>query len=863
MTVIGQGVIEVSADASKLKAGINEAKRSIKSLGTATTDTNAKASASIDRYIKRLEVQAATLGKSTRETELYKLSIRGASKDQLAAADSALKMADAFAKGERIGSQIRAGFLAVGAAAATGFVAAAFAFDQLVKKAGDFQDMGEKIGDTGENIASLAVAAGTAGTSMDTVVSASQRLTKGLTGVDDESKAAGAAIGALGLNLKDFKALAPADQFEAVAKSLASFEDGAQKTAVAMALFGKSGADLLPFLKELGAEGGRQVVLTQKQIEQADAYSDAQARLRAEIGLQAQAIASEMVPAVSELTALVADLAKDQEFAATASGILKSALSGAISIFQTIAVVASDVGFVFKGVGREIGAIAAQLAALARLDFDGFSAISDAVKEDGVRARAELDKFQKRLLSIGTDAAPLDDEARRRAGRGPGPTARKKLSFDGAEKSGKGTAAQEAKAQLASDIDDIRKSSEALANAFSNAERIVEARRAAGLVDERDYYAAKLGFINLNTRAQEDALQKEVARLQSEKLIGKEKIENDRKILDVQSKLQKLREGSAASIEILSLQEENSSKKLVKYFNDAEAAAQSYLETIRKAQERELAGFGQGTQERDRTAGRAQIEDKFDQQRRDLEKSRRDSELAGTFGLDAQKKYDDELDRIRRFQGVALSEYDAYFQRRLQQEGDWSSGAIEALKNYQTQAANIAGQTENLFTNAFQSMEDALVSFTTTGKLDFRSFAQSIIADLVRIQARKALAGIFGAITGFGGVGGNGASGSGTGLGGFGASFDGGGFTGGGSRSGGIDGRGGFPAILHPNETVIDHTKGQSSGGPVSVSVSVDASGTSAQGSNDQGKQLGNMIGAAVRDVLLKEQMPGGILATA
>lgn len=44
-------------------------------------------------------------------------------------------------------------------------------------------------------------------------------------------------------------------------------------------------------------------------------------------------------------------------------------------------------------------------------------------------------------------------------------------------------------------------------------------------------------------------------------------------------------------------------------------------------------------------------------------------------------------------------------------------------------------------------------------------------------------------------------------------SFDGGGFTGFGPRSGGVDGKGGFPAILHPNESVIDHTKGQRMGG--------------------------------------------------
>lgn len=50
-------------------------------------------------------------------------------------------------------------------------------------------------------------------------------------------------------------------------------------------------------------------------------------------------------------------------------------------------------------------------------------------------------------------------------------------------------------------------------------------------------------------------------------------------------------------------------------------------------------------------------------------------------------------------------------------------------------------------------------------------------------------------------------------------SYDGGGFTGTGSRSGGVDGKGGFPAILHPNETVIDHTKGQTIGGEPTVVV--------------------------------------------
>jgi len=55
-------------------------------------------------------------------------------------------------------------------------------------------------------------------------------------------------------------------------------------------------------------------------------------------------------------------------------------------------------------------------------------------------------------------------------------------------------------------------------------------------------------------------------------------------------------------------------------------------------------------------------------------------------------------------------------------------------------------------------------------------------------------------------------------------SFDGGGFTGGGSRSGGVDGKGGFAAVLHPNETVIDHTKGQGMGG-ITIVNNIDATG--------------------------------------
>jgi hypothetical protein len=44
--------------------------------------------------------------------------------------------------------------------------------------------------------------------------------------------------------------------------------------------------------------------------------------------------------------------------------------------------------------------------------------------------------------------------------------------------------------------------------------------------------------------------------------------------------------------------------------------------------------------------------------------------------------------------------------------------------------------------------------------------------------------------------------------------FAGGGYTGNAPRTGGIDGKGGFMAVLHPRETVIDHTRGQAGARP-------------------------------------------------
>ena len=147
---------------------------------------------------------------------------------------------------------------------------------------------------------------------------------------------------------------------------------------------------------------------------------------------------------------------------------------------------------------------------------------------------------------------------------------------------------------------------------------------------------------------------------------------------------------------------------------------------------------------------------------------------------------------------------------------DWKA----PLNDVDIALQDVAKQGMNKFTDAFTDAITGAKNFGDAMRDMAKSVVDSLIKMLVQYYITKPL---FDAITGsFGGGGNANAAGnaSGTNLGGS-RSFNGGGFTGMGSRSGGVDGKGGFPAILHPNETVIDHTKGQSSGVVVQQTINV------------------------------------------
>ena len=342
-----------------------------------------------------------------------------------------------------------------GAALAGGAIAAAYAFDSLVKSAADFQDLSDMTGAQAEDLASLAVAAGTAGIGMDALAGHAVRLTQGLSAVDDASKPVGAAIKALGLDLQGFKKLDPVAQIDALSEAFAGFADGSEKAAVATALWGKSGAEMLKLFKVLEDQGGRTKILTQEQIEAADAYADAQARAGAELKLYAQAAATQGLPAFNAMTEAASGFVKGLFDVEEATGKLRE--STALKDFAVGA--AKAFAFVIDagdGVVRVIKGIAFAAAALMQMKdlplFGGFAEAKQIVSNLGTEldALAQRKFFSQHLeetlaRSVGTPSSKSPDKPR--------------LRFDGAASAtgNAGKAAADATRQAQAYIDNLKR----------------------------------------------------------------------------------------------------------------------------------------------------------------------------------------------------------------------------------------------------------------------------------------------------------------------------------------------------------------------------------------------------------------------
>ncbi len=254
---------------------------------------------------------------------------------------------------------------AIGLKASGAFVAAFAGAAKMFSTIGDdIAKAAKRTGFAVESVSALKFAADQSGTSFETI----ERATKGLAKNLLESEGGGGiteTLSRLGLSVAQLRAQKPEQQFLTIADALSKVSDPSLKAALAMDIFGKSGAELIPLLDEgktgitaLVAEARKLgVVMSADDAKAAEELNDAFGRLKA----QFQAVALSIGGAVAG--PLTAWLSKSRESLATSIRWIQSHSQLVITFAKLTTAVAGTSAVVFA-LGKAIQATSVAVGAL-------------------------------------------------------------------------------------------------------------------------------------------------------------------------------------------------------------------------------------------------------------------------------------------------------------------------------------------------------------------------------------------------------------------------------------------------------------------------------------------------------------------
>ncbi len=232
-------------------------------------------------------------------------------------------------------------------------------FDQLSK-------MSQKVGVSVEALSALKVQAGLADVEIEGLQTGLVKFSKIISEAAGGGKTQAAAFKAIGVSLMDVNGqLKPTEALLAeVADKFQGYKDGASKAALAVALFGRAGADLIPMLNE-GADGMAAAreeaekfgqVIGAETAKQAEQFNDNLTRAGLLVTGFGNQIAAKLLPALSNLSDQYIDAAKEshgfEDAADAVVTVLKTLARAAILVKGAIEVM---VNFLAAGVDILIG----------------------------------------------------------------------------------------------------------------------------------------------------------------------------------------------------------------------------------------------------------------------------------------------------------------------------------------------------------------------------------------------------------------------------------------------------------------------------------------------------------------------------
>lgn len=263
-----------------------------------------------------------------------------------------------------LASQFKTVFKGIGMSIAAGLSVAGVS--KLVKDSIDAADhvakLSQSLGVSVEELSSFGHAAKLSGTNMESMARGLAMLSKNIMDYSADTGEARLAFKALGIAAKDVRGnLRNADDvLGEIADKFAGMEDGAGKTALAMRMFGESGAKLIPLLNQ-GSEGISKMrneaerlglVFDTKTAQAAERVNDNFTRLQGVVTGMANNLTAQVLPTLENLTNMMAEASADTKEMELAA----QSLATGLKLIASLAIVTKSA---FVELGTAIGGVAA------------------------------------------------------------------------------------------------------------------------------------------------------------------------------------------------------------------------------------------------------------------------------------------------------------------------------------------------------------------------------------------------------------------------------------------------------------------------------------------------------------------------
>lgn len=296
-------------------------------------------------------------------------------------------------------------------------------------------------------------------------------------------------------------------------------------------------------------------------------------------------------------------------------------------------------------------------------------------------------------------------------------------------------------------FNDSKNALSAIQAEYKNYQKELDAAQKAGIVSQESYAAQRKAIIEQQSVEVVSAYSAEIAALEAAKgkstTTASQRIQLDQKIADARANMVKAQKDADSELAVIATNEEGRLRKQALAVQTYTDALDQQVKALRLQGQRSAENLGMGDRQRGLQDQQNGIADRINQQRLDLANQYGD----GSRGMSLDE-YNQKLKVLNNTQRDLQETAVANYNDMSKAQGSWSAGASSAFQNYLESARDVAGQTKSLFTNAFSSMEDAVVNFAMTGKFSFADFAKSVLADIARIATRQAMAGIAGSIIG-------------------------------------------------------------------------------------------------------------------